>query len=96
MHSQNDWVLVLDDVVNEFQTPSPESNNDTTFPSPTILFHTLNGETKTLEESLTNALKLKEAQVIFVETASYFRLSIPSTPASTTSQFVLLLEHAYV
>jgi len=31
-----------------------------------------------------------------VETASYFRLSIPSTPASTTSQFVLLLEHAYV
>jgi len=31
-----------------------------------------------------------------IEFASYFRLSIPSTPASTTSQFVLLLEYAYV
>ena len=34
--------------------------------------------------------------VDIVETARYFRLSIPYTPASTTSQFVLLLEHAYV
>jgi tetratricopeptide (TPR) repeat protein len=85
MHSQNDWVLVLDDVGNEFQTPSPESNNDTTFPSPTILFHTLNGETKTLEESLTNALKLEEAQVILLyptlnDSLQIFKQHCPNIP----------------
>lgn len=85
LHSQNDWVLVLDDVGNEFQTSSAESNDGTSFPSSTILFRTFRGETKTLEENLTNALKSKEAQVILLyptlnDSLQIFKQHCPNIP----------------
>jgi hypothetical protein len=63
LYSRNNWVLVLNDIREEFQPISIISSDDVLLLS-TLLFCALEGDKKTLEELLKTALESEEARVI--------------------------------
>jgi tetratricopeptide (TPR) repeat protein len=63
-HSHDEWILVLDDVGQDFQRQSDGADAKVSSSSSTVIFRSLKENMTTLEENLTHALRSKNAEVV--------------------------------
>ncbi|KAN0108829.1 TPR-like protein [Hyaloscypha variabilis] len=63
-HSHDEWILVLDDVGQDFQRQSDGADATVSSSSSTVIFRCLKENMTTLEENLTHALGSKNAEVV--------------------------------